>query len=93
MAKATKAAGLTVDREHGFDSGTPSNATFSVPLGNVPNDAYLSRHVEARLDRSQALALKRLMAGLRKRNDELRSGRPVVTPADAVRWLLEQVTA
>lgn len=64
---------------------------IEVPLGGIAAGAYLSRHVEVRLSREQAIALKRLHLALRRGNAELLSGRPIVHQADAVRWLLEQI--
>lgn len=69
-------------------------ATIVVPLGEIPGAGYLSRHVRVdanALTRPQATALQRLVAGLRKSNSELHNGKPIVTSADAIRWLLEQM--
>jgi hypothetical protein len=65
--------------------------TISVPIIDIAPSVYLSRHVEVRLTHEQAATMKRLQGGLRRTNVELANGRPIVTPADTVRWLLEQV--
>lgn len=44
------------------------------------------------LDHAQAVALRRIAAGLDRAGAVLRSGKRVVNGPDAVRWLLENVT-
>lgn len=71
------------------------SATIVAPLADVPVSGFLSRHIRIdanALTRDQATTLKRLLAGLRSKHSELRNGKPVVTSADAIRWLLEQAT-
>jgi len=76
-------------------ASTPAEVTFpvatiKVPLGRIQPGGFVVRHVEAVLDKSQAVTLKRITSALRVRNDEQRNGRPIVSGADAVRWILEQ---
>ncbi len=53
-------------------------AVIEVPLGDVGETEYLSRHVESRLKtREQQLAMKRLLRGRRQRTDD--------SPQDALR--------
>lgn len=66
-------------------------AMIEAPLGEMGN-GYLSRHVEARLDRTQAESMKKLTAGLRDTREQTRNGREVRTAADAVKWMLEKLT-
>lgn len=66
-------------------------AMIEAPLGEMGN-GYLQRHVEARLDRTQAESMKRLTAGLRDTREQTRNGREVTTAADSVKWLLEKLT-
>lgn len=66
-------------------------AEVIVPLGQL-HEGYLSNHVEARLtsDR-QKRNMRRMLQGLRTDGAKLENGRFVETPADAVRWVLEQL--
>lgn len=63
---------------------------LELPLGVVPC-GYVSRHVDARLDRRQGAALRRLQDGLDRAGRRLANGKRVISTADAVRWLLEQI--
>ena len=65
--------------------------TVRAPLGEIKPDSHVSRHVDSRLTAAQGLALKRLVAGLDASHARLANGRPVVTGAEAMRWLLEQI--
>lgn len=56
----------------------------------VPS-GYLSHHLDAQLKPEQAAMLKRLTYGLNQKNDRTQDGRHVHTPADAIRWLLENL--
>ncbi len=51
-----------------------------------------SGHVAARLDRRQAVALNRLFHGLDQAGVRMANGKRVFSRADAVRWLMEQLT-
>lgn len=65
---------------------------IGVPLGELGN-GYLSRHVEARLTVQQATAMQRVTLGLRDRRAVMGDGKEVRTQADAVRWMLEAISA
>jgi hypothetical protein len=71
----------------------PSSAVIEVPLGNLVEGGHLSRHVEARLDQRQREALRRLYSGLYDARTKLANGKFVLSNADAIRWLLEQLVA
>lgn len=60
-------------------------------LAPLFEQAYRPTHVEARLDPAQARVLRRLLDGLDQAGARLRNGRRVGSPADSVRWLLEQL--
>jgi hypothetical protein len=68
-------------------------ARFYLPLGEVGEKEYLSRHVESRLKTlEQRIAMKRLLRGLQQAGAKTKDGRPVQRPGEVVRWLLEQIT-
>ncbi len=64
--------------------------SITVPLGPL-HDGYLSRHVQAQLDDRQRRNMRRMLQGLRLTGAKTISGKFVETPADAVRWMLEQL--
>jgi len=64
--------------------------TIDVPLAE-PRGGYLSRLVDFKLTPEHAQAAARLVAGLKRSNAELKSGRRVEGLADGFRWLLEQI--
>lgn len=67
------------------------HATLTAPLGSVDPVAYLSDHIEGRLDPFQGSGLRHLVNGLDAAGKRLRNGRRVLTSIDAVRWLLEEL--
>jgi hypothetical protein len=67
--------------------------TLECPLGEIPPDVYLQRHVEVQLSSSQAATLRRLVEALDLSRVRLGSNRRVTTGSDAVRYLLEQLAA
>jgi len=55
---------------------------------------YVSRHVQVGgLSLAEGAALRRLQAGLLASGVALKNGRAVVSTADTLRWLLQQVAA
>jgi len=65
---------------------------IAVPLAPLDEAAYMSSHVEVRrLDVPQRTALRRLRNGLNAAGARLANTKFVESPADAVRWLLEQI--
>ncbi len=71
---------------------TIATVTVTLPCAAEPiRDCYVGRHADVRMNRAQAEALRRLQLGLDARGDRLASGKRVITTADAVRWLLEQI--
>jgi hypothetical protein len=70
-------------------------AIVEAPLSEA-GTGYVSQHVEVRFGQNesrQAETLKRLVDGLRDTREKLANGRDVKTTADAVRWLLEKLSA
>jgi hypothetical protein len=66
--------------------------SISVPVSGVNLDGnYIGKHLDVRLSRTQALALRRLYLGLDAENGRLANGRRVNNPADGIRWMLEQI--
>jgi hypothetical protein len=51
---------------------------------------YRRRHIDVKLDSGASEFVTRLFRGLNEGDARLASGRHVTSPADAVRWLLEQ---
>jgi hypothetical protein len=69
-----------------------STVLVGLPVRLPPNpDVYVSRHVEVRLDRRQATALRRVFDGLNANHARLASGRHVDSAADVVRSILERI--
>ena len=66
--------------------------TVEFPFGEINPQEYLGRscHVNL-LSTSQAKALRGVFNGARKANLTLESGRPVASPSDAVRLILETI--
>lgn len=66
------------------------------PLAELSGDGYFANpdqgHVQAQLDRHQALTLNRLLKGLDDTGARLANTKRVGSRADAVRWLLEQLS-
>lgn len=76
----------------GVPAVSPRVAVIELPLGDVGNREYLSRHVESRLKtQEQQLAMKRLLRGLQRTGATTKDGKPVQRPGEAVRWLLEKI--
>jgi hypothetical protein len=69
----------------------PGVIEIEIPVADFPADCYLSRHVQAQLDATQRIGLRRLSAGLAATDARLKNGRPVKSKADAIRWLLERL--
>lgn len=63
-----------------------------VPLADVPEGVYVSRHVDVQLTTPQARALRCVLEGLMNHGARLANGRRVTTSADAVRFLLDLIT-
>ena len=64
-----------------------------VPLAPVDDDRYAPGHFEVKLSIADSRAFGRLIRGLDQSETRLGNGRCVQRPADAFRWLLEQVAA
>lgn len=70
----------------------PLTITITLPLLKAPPHAYRSNHVEAnRLTPEQAEALKSLTEALMVGQVLQPNGRPIDSPAAALRWLLDTI--
>ncbi len=61
-------------------------------MSDAPIVGYVTRHIDITLTADQADGLWRLMHGLDEARAMLKNGRRVVTPPDAMRWLLERLS-
>ena len=67
---------------------------IELPLGEVSEKEYLSRHVESRLrTRDQQSTMKRLLRGLQASGATTKDGRPVQRAGEAIRYMMEQIAA
>lgn len=64
---------------------------FNCPIADARPDEYAPRHLDVQLTTRQSIAMQRLFIGLDRDGARLLNDRRVVTAADAIRWLLEQV--
>lgn len=69
--------------------------TIEIPIGDMSKTGYITGHVEVNhLSANQKQGLNRLWNGLRESRATLRDReREVNTPADAIRWLLDNIAA
>ena len=54
-------------------------------------DGYVTKRFEVRLKGTEANILRAIRAGLEQQGCTLNDGRPIKTPLDAVRWLIQKV--
>ena len=73
-------------------AGQLATVTIEFPIVDLNPEHYQARHVEVQLDGRQRASLSRLRAGLESGHLKLANGKPVWSNADAVRWLIEQVS-
>lgn len=70
------------------------SVVIEVPLLEVADNGYISRHVEINnLPPKHAATLKALTRALHEQHAKTAAGRHVDTPTDAIRWLLDQISA
>lgn len=68
--------------------------TATVPLApEIEANVHITRHIDTRLGRDEALALKRLHRALDAAQATLSDGKRVTSPPLAVRWLLQRIAA
>ena len=94
MAKKTETAKDPLGPVIAAARGRETVVSIELPLGELPDPPFQEpRHLNFHLHKHQAsrLALKRLMLGLQQRVTRLHGGRLVVTPTDAIRWMLERI--
>lgn len=75
-------------------SSQPFMAIVEAPLASIDPSAYIQvrERLEAKeMSRKQSIALKRLHRGLEDKGEKLEDGTLITRPAQAVRWLLEQI--
>lgn len=77
---------LSAKQEAGYDGER-------VARGDVELRTRIGTHINAQLGQRAARALVALRDGLRRDHAALDNGRPVHTSTDALRWLLESVSA
>jgi hypothetical protein len=89
--------GETQIAEEGVPVGVPLVPALARDLGEriLENlgelqGGYRRRHIDVKLDSGASEFVTRLFRGLNEGDARLASGRHVTSPADAVRWLLEQ---
>ncbi len=74
----------------------PQLVPITCPLAELCGDGHFANpqagHVAARLDSRQATALNRIFRGLDDTGARMGNGKRVFSRADAVRWLLEQLS-
>jgi len=63
---------------------------LELPVGEIPPEAYLVEHADMQMTHTQAEALRRIIEGCKRDRAELRTGRLVQSPSEALRWVLEQ---
>jgi hypothetical protein len=59
----------------------------------LATEKYAQREVHMTLSRDHATSLRAIYEGLETEQAKLANGRPVVSPQDAMRWLLEQAAS
>jgi hypothetical protein len=65
---------------------------IDVPFSDMQLDGcYISCHLDVRLTRRQGDTIRRIQLGLDAAGARLANNRRVVTQADAIRWLLEEI--
>ena len=68
---------------------TKSPVILELPV--VCMNAYINRHLDVQMSRTQALALRRVLDGLRDKHAVLTGGKHVDSTPDALRWILDSV--
>lgn len=64
---------------------------IEAPLGDINPSGNAPKNIHAKLDRRQALVLRRLRIGLEDSGAKLADGTEVSDNAKVIRWLLEQL--
>lgn len=73
------------------DGAEIAEVAMAVPLAEARPEVYCRRHVDARLNHSQATTLQRIQLALDAKQARTADGRRVISPADALKWLLEEI--
>lgn len=66
-------------------------ALIEVPIDRTVQPLTWGLHLDLKLTPEQSCAIRRIAAGLDKQQAKLTSGRRVVDPSAAVRYVLEQI--
>ena len=72
-------------------ASTPAKKTVTLTLPVFETPGYVSRHLDVQMTRTQALALRRVLDGLRASHALLPNGKHVDAAPDAIRWILDSV--
>lgn len=70
---------------------TPATVLLELPYAEVQEVSF-GLHIDARLTAEQSRMLRSIAAGCDRDGRRLANGRPVFTPTDALKYLLEQLT-
>ncbi|HEY4759562.1 MAG TPA: hypothetical protein VIH42_03180 [Thermoguttaceae bacterium] len=90
------ADGLADKTEDHPPAPPPSPLVIEIILPVSPvnlEGCYISNHTEVRMNSDQGLTLRRLLLGLDAQGEKLRNGRRIASAADALRWMLEQISS
>lgn len=74
------------------DVFTTDTCELKLPIAPLPVQGYTPQHLDVILSAKQGSALRRLTMGMEQAGARLERGAPVRSHADAVRFLLEQVS-
>jgi hypothetical protein len=70
-----------------------STGMIEVPMLEFdPVNVFVARRVEMKLSLQQAMKLKRIKLALEMQNAQLESGKRINTPADVIRWILDNIS-
>ncbi len=72
------------------EKSTPETVLIEVPIAEVPPTTW-GQHINTHLSPEQSHALRQVTAALDQQLARLSTGRRVVNPCDAFKYLLEQV--
>ena len=67
-------------------------ATVKVPMAPIGEEGYKARHIQVQLEGVEAVKMKSLFQGLDQEGARLANGRRVMSNADAIRWMLQNLS-
>jgi len=84
-----------INNESASETSRPEISEGNIAIIKIPlaeqRSGYCARHVDVQLSGAQPETLRRIVDGLDASQARLKNGKRVTTPAEAVRWLIEQV--